>query len=186
MVWIAPITFYDGDPLTSAQLNNFLRDNLNACAPGIATEAGRFIVSGGKNVVVERQWARAYSPDVVTIEGEWPVDPDVESDMGPTITFEHGGTFLLLYDCRIRKISGTGHVNYAPEIVEGPGTLPNVYNMAVRSQITSAYIRTGAHELVTGVEPGITTVTMKYGSTPGTGAQATGDYAQRRLSVIPC
>lgn len=183
MAWISPITFVDGDPLTAAQINNFLQGNLNACAPGIATRAGRLIASGGKNVVVERQWARGWKPDVITIDGEWPGDPDVESDIGPTITFEHGGTYMLMYDAMVRKLSGTGYMNYAPEITEGPGSdFPDVQHMAVRSGHLNVYVRTGSSFWVTGVEPGITTVTMKYGSTPG--SVASGDFQQRRLSAI--
>lgn len=181
MAWTAPITFYDGDPLTAAQLNTFIRDNLNATAPGIAAVGGRLIVSRGRNVVNDAQWAYAYAGPTITLSSEWPAEAEEEDDQGPSVRFEHGGTYLLLYDCRMRRISGSGSMNYAPEITSGPGELPNVYNMAARTA-KSTYIRTGSHTLVTGVEPGVTTVTMKYGVT---GAASSGDFAQRRLTAVP-
>lgn len=185
MTWVSPITFVDGDPLTAAQINTFLRDNLNACAPGIASQRGNLMVSAGKNAVAERQWTRAYLPGVVTVDGEFPGDPDVESDIGPSVTFEHGGTYKIMFDCLIRKTSGTGYMNYAPEVTNGPGPVdgfPDVRHMAVRTAISGTYLRTGSSFWVINTEPGITTVTMKYGSTPG--STAAGDFSQRRVSVI--
>jgi hypothetical protein len=186
MAWTVPITFYDGDPLTAAQWNTFVRDNLNATAPGIATSPGNMIVTSGRNRIAERQWARSIISEGVLSSGEWPGDPDDDANPGPTLTFEHGGSFLMLYDVRIRRESGTGAVNYAPVIESGPGELPNVYNMAVRTT-TSNYIRTGSHILVTGADAGITTVTMKYGATPASGgtSDSVGSYAQRRLTILP-
>jgi len=185
MTWIAPVLLYDGDALSIAQLNNMVSENLNACGPGVATIKGRLVVATGKNQVGEAQWARAYDATPITTSGEWPSDPEEDGDPGPTVTFSHHGSFLLLYDVMLRKTSGTGHINYAPEITSGPGVLPDVYNMAVRRQQTGQYIRTGAHVFVTGVEAGTTVVTMKYGNTPGSGAAAVGEYLRRRLTAVP-
>lgn len=184
MGWVQPIDFYDDDPFTAAQWNTFVTDNLLACGPGVAADEGQLLCSGGKNVVVPRSLATKVMRNTVTLTTEWPSDPDNEEDVGPTIKFAHGGSFLLLYDVLIRKVSGTGHLNYGPEITDGPGVLPDVYNLAVRRQNVGGYIRTGAHCLVTGVEAGVTTVTMKYGATPGDGAIAAGTYADRRLTVL--
>lgn len=184
MAWTAPITFYDGDPLTAAQLNTFLMENLNASAPGVASAARQLLVSYGKNQITARQWAKTYKSGAVTISSPFPADPDEDSDLGPTVTFEHGGGFRLLYDCTIRRSAGTGYANYSPVIVDGPGELPSHYEIAVRSG-SSNITRTGSSCIVQGADPGVTTVTMKYGNSPASGAEATCVYDNRRLTVIP-
>lgn len=186
MAWTVPITFVDGDPLTAAQLNTFLRDNLNATAPGIATTPGRLIVTAGKYQLAERQWVQATKRGVVTCDSPWPSDPAEEGDPGPSVTFQHGGQFLALYDARIRPLGGVGVLNYAPVIEGDTDNTPSVYRTAVRSNRTSIYYRTGGFYWFTGLEPGVTTVTMKYGNTPGADAATEhGDFAERRLTVIP-
>lgn len=184
MAWTAPITFYDGDPLTAAQLNTFVADNLNATAPGIAVTPHQFIVSSGKNSLAARQWVRYVDQTFFPIEAEWPADPDEEAEQGPTVTFPHGGSFLLLYSCFLRVETGTGAANYCPVITDGPGEINDVYEYGVRNSSTS-WIKSGSHALIQGVEPGVTTVTMKYGSTPGSGAPATTRYSNRKLTAIP-
>ncbi len=49
MAWTAPITFTSGSVLTAAQLNTYLRDNLNETAPAKFTAAGQLFVSTAAN-----------------------------------------------------------------------------------------------------------------------------------------
>jgi hypothetical protein len=184
MAWTSPITFYDGDPLTAAQLNTSLTDNLNATATGVASYARQLVVSSGKNQITTRQWVKANKINAVSISAAFPADPDNEDDFGPEVTFEHGGGFILLYDCTFRRLSGTGYVNYAPVITAGPGELPAYYNIGVRT-VRTDNLRTGGSVIVQGYDAGTTTVTMKYGGSPGTGAAADCRYADRRLTAIP-
>lgn len=181
MTWIATQRFIDGDPLTAAQLNTFVMDNLDASCAGIARNKGRYIVTSGYRQLAERQWVRAYASGTVTATNDWPSDPDEEDDLGPSVTFEHGGSFLCYYSCRIQRVTTDGFMNYAPVPDPTPEGL-SVYSYAVRST-KSTYERMGSHMLFTGLEPGMNTVTMKYGRNSGNGA--TGNYAQRRLSVLP-
>lgn len=184
MSWTAPIRFVDGDPITAAQINTLFRDNLNSTAPGIATRQGRLIVTAGKHQLAERQPVKSYRDGNVSTEAEWPVDPDNEDDLGPSVTFEHGGSFLAIYTTGIRRSAGTGgFADYGP-VVEGTSRDdgPSVFECAVRSA-DNGYRRLGGHYLFEGIEPGLTTVTMKYGVSSSTGARGT--YEQRDLLVIP-
>lgn len=184
MVWTAPITFYDDDPLTAAQLNTFLKDNLNATAPGVAAQPRQLVVASGKNQIATRQFVKANKNNAVSISAAYPADPDEEDDFGPTITFEHGGGFILLFACTLRRLSGTGYVNYSPVITDGPGELPTYYKIAVRT-VSTTNVNTSSVVIVQGADAGLTTVTMKYGGSPGSGAAADCRYANRRLTAIP-
>ena len=55
MAWTAPMTAVAGTVFTAAQWNATVRNNLNACAPAIATTGARWLVSNGFNSLVERQ-----------------------------------------------------------------------------------------------------------------------------------
>lgn len=184
MAWTSPngFRFVDGDPITSAQWNTLFKDNLLASCIGVASTAGRYFTTNGKFELSERQSVRAYKHNAVTIDSEWPTDPPGEDEIGPTVTFEHSGSFLAWYQCRLRRTSGTvGYMNYAP-VPEGAGDDYSVYSMAVRTA-RATYDTASAHMYFTGFEPGITTVTMKYGR--NSGDTATGDYGRRKLIVWP-
>jgi hypothetical protein len=54
ITWNAPITWTNGQTVTSAQLNAQIRDNMNETAPAKATVAGSHFVGNGANVIAER------------------------------------------------------------------------------------------------------------------------------------
>lgn len=185
MGWTSPtgFRFVDGDPITSAQMNTLFRDNLLASCIGVASTAGRYITTNGKFELAERQAVRAFKPNTVTIDSEWPADPEGEDEIGPVATIEHSGSFFAWYGSRMRRLSGDGVMNYAP-VPEGAGDDLSVYSMAARtSRTVGTYDYITAHMLFTGYKPGTTTVTMKYGR--NSGDNATGDYASRRMILIP-
>jgi hypothetical protein len=47
MAWTSPLTAVANTTLTAAQWNTFLRDNLNAQGPTVATAAGQYLVTTG-------------------------------------------------------------------------------------------------------------------------------------------
>lgn len=55
MSWTAPMTAVAGTVFTAAQWNTSVRNNLNACAPAIATTGARWLVSDGFNSLTERE-----------------------------------------------------------------------------------------------------------------------------------
>jgi hypothetical protein len=55
MVWSTPLTAVANTPLTAAQWNASVRDNLNETAAAKATTAGNIFVATGANSVAERE-----------------------------------------------------------------------------------------------------------------------------------
>lgn len=178
MAWTDPITFRNGDPLTAAQLNTFIRDNMNETATAKATTAGRFIAVSGLNQVTERQWARGYESEEIFVDGMFPRAENEEGDIyGPTATVETSGLLLILFDSRISMSAGDGNAIYAPSI---NGSMPDSSNYALRSG-REGIGRCGSY-YVAEVDPGLATVTMTYGVSD---RDSIGRYAQRRVTVIP-
>lgn len=179
MVWTAPITWEDGDPLTAAQLNNFVRNNFLETEVSKATTASRLITTAGMNAVREQQWARGFSSNVVTTTAQFPTIDDSEDDteFGPIVTVEHGGRLLVMYDAMILVASGAAEALYGPVL---NGRLPDSSMNAVMSG-RSTYSRCGAWTLME-AEPGLATITMAYGVS---GSESTARYSLRRLTVLP-
>ena len=65
MAWSDPKTHAGSDDITAAMLNQELRDNLNETAAGIASAAGRLIVTDGANSLVERIVTRDLDTDTL-------------------------------------------------------------------------------------------------------------------------
>lgn len=179
MVWTVPVDFHDGDPLTAAQLNTFVRDNFLETGPGKATENGRMLVTAGVNDIAERQWARAYSSPEIVVDSSFPKAEDDEGKLyGPTLTVAHGGQVLLFYDALMFVQSGGGNAIYAPMI---DGAAPESSNQALRTAREGAF-RSGAFFLATDLTPGTSQITMCYGVSNNT---TTAAFAYRRLTAIP-
>src|SRR5690606_31278867 len=177
MPWTDPVTFYDGDPLTAAQLNTFIRDNLLETGPGKATTASRLITTANVNQIEERQWSHAYAGASLTVDNKFPSIEENEGEaLGPSLTVDHGGQMLIMYDCRIYVDDETGNAMYAPVV---NGDLPETSNYAVRSG-REGIQRSGGWFLWEG-EPGLAEITMAYGIY-GNGTVAS--YAYRLLSVL--
>lgn len=82
MTWTAPMTAVSGTVFTAAQWNTHVRDNLNACAPGVATTAGRWITSTGWHALAEREPLVQYFSVSETTDSTSFTDLDT---VGPTI-----------------------------------------------------------------------------------------------------
>lgn len=179
MAWTVPVDFHDGDPLTAAQLNTFVRDNFLETGPGKATMESRMLVTENVNHIVERQWARAYEDSQITVNNTFPHSEDDEGKLyGPVVTVEHGRQMLILFDTLIQVQSGGGNGIYAPMIA---GNAPESSNYALRTAREGIF-RTGAFYWATGLEPGTSQVTMCYGASNQT---TTVNYRYRRMTVIP-
>ena len=191
MVWTVPITFVDADPLTAAQLNVFLRDNMLETGPGKATTGARLLTTFGVNQIGERQWARTVlNSTITTTNKEYAVIQDEDDVLyGPTLTVEHGGKCLVFYDANVTSTTG-GAAMFGP-VFDGdtreaanPASTVNS-NVSVTAKAAASARRSGARlggiMLYTG-EPGLLRVDMGYGSI-NTSSSAT--YSHRRLSIYP-
>lgn len=180
MVWTAPITWFDGDPLTAAQLNIFNRDNMLATEAGVSTTSGRIITTTDVGQIQESQWARAYKNPTaqLQLDSQWFVTEDEEGNLlGPTVTVQHNGLLWLLFDARVDMDTTNGNAVYAP-IVDGDE--PQGTRNAVRVG-AEGLTRIGGTTLWYG-QPGTSEITMGYGVSNSSGSA---DYRQRRLTVIP-
>lgn len=181
MSWTVPITFVDGDPLTAAQLNVFVRDNMLETGPGKATTASRLLTSTNLNTIAERQWGMGYVATSINVTEHFPVTEDGDGNVyGPEVTVQHTGRALILYDAYIRvQVNENGG-----SAVYGP-----VFNDDHRGAVTDNTIRSGREggmraggSTVYFGEPGLLKVTMGYG------VSRAGDdtlFGQRRLTVFP-
>ena len=96
MAWTAPTTAVAGDVFTAAIFNASVRDNLNVTAVGIATSAGRLIVTTASKTVTER------NPDTDAIATSQATATTTYVDLatvGPTVTITTGTRALVILGC---------------------------------------------------------------------------------------
>lgn len=96
MAWTAPTTAIAGAVFTAAIFNASVRDNLNVTAVGIASAAGRLIVTTAAKVVAER------NPDTDTVgtsESTTSLSYVNLATTGPTVTITTGTRALVILGC---------------------------------------------------------------------------------------
>lgn len=182
MAWTVPMTWLPETFITAADLNRQIRDNLLETEAAKATTAGQLLVSSGSNSVAMR------TPVVVSAAGEVTTSSTtpVALSGGPSTSFTHGGSVLLIWGCEMRMDSGTGSatsiMRAGPNVVGvGGGSVSrSVGGAASNIDVTVAY--TG-HTLMTGMTPGTNTVELNYWRDNVT--VFTAAFSNRRLIVIP-
>lgn len=181
MVWTAPITFLDDDPLTASIMNSHVRDNFLETGPGKATTASRLLTTAGTNNIGERQWGTALVRSTISVSEFFPTLENNIGDLyGPKVTVEHGGRVWVAWNSFIRVPTGSN----AGSAVVGP-----VFNGDERASLTRQCSRSGREGGMAASasttyygEPGLLTVALGYGvSKAGDAAE----FAERRLTVIP-
>lgn len=95
MTWVAPMTFVANTVLTAAQLNTYLRDNLNETAPAKATTAGYHFVTSGPGAIAER----AIRSDTISSSNTTTSTAYVTITNAPTVTVETGTLAIWLITC---------------------------------------------------------------------------------------
>lgn len=98
MAWTSPMTWVDGEILTSSQLNLHLRDNLLETMPAKTTASSSFLVADANNNLVERTpGSEVISTDETCTSNEW---GDLDT-AGPTITRTVGPRVLVIWSSHI-------------------------------------------------------------------------------------
>lgn len=177
MAWTVPKTYTPEDGLTSGELNTYIRDNMLELGPAKATAANQLLVASGLNTVAMRSPVVDHVNATVTTSS---LSPTTLTG-GPEVTFDHTGTFLVLFGARIRNTGDINQLwaaNYGPEIV---GATPADLGRAVRWP-GNGFGRFCCHVLYYGIAPGSTTVRANYWVSDST---QIGEYAQRTILVIP-
>jgi len=164
---------------TAADLNALLRDNMNETIPAKASRRSGYFASAGTNALAERHILRATAfetKDMTMTSTSFASHPK-----GPSLTFEHSGSFLAIYSARLYTVTGSsgtgGWCAVAPASSEESASL----NYSVRNHGgDDALFRAQAQHLFTGHTPGETTVELQYQVETGTGR-----FAQCELIIMP-
>lgn len=178
MAWTAPMTFTDGTPLTAAQLNTHLRDNLIETAPAKASREGGYFVTTGPNSITERLAVSAIVPNLDNTSSTSYDDLDITG--GPTVTTRTGSKAFVIISglMRIQGTSTTAVTRMSYE-VSGDSSIAPADTISIRNSGASAIGPSFAH-VVSNLTPGTNTFTAKYRVSSGTG-----DFSTRRITVFP-
>jgi hypothetical protein len=174
MVWSAPMTAVAGSVFTSAQFNQYVRDNLNMTAPALASAAGQIFVSDGVNSIQPRTPSSAYIATSATTTGT--SYGDLSDTAGPTVTVTTGVQAIVgLYAALLNSGANNTLMGFA---VSGASSVGAADNFAIGNNGTAG-IRYGAWFIVS-LTAGSNTFTAKYKVNAGTGTAV-----DRRILVIP-
>lgn len=178
MTWSAPMTAVAGATFTSAQFNQYVRDNLNETAPAKATAASQIFVSTGANAIVTR------TPTTATILTSESTASTTYVDLataGPIVTVATG-TIAIVAFAASQQNNTANCANLSSVAVSGASSVAASDNWSVVTDGLPAgqAIRAGTMHIFTGLTAGTNTFTMKYRA-----GSNTSSYQQRELNVIP-
>lgn len=177
MAWTAPVTFVASQPLTAAQLNAALRDNMNETAPALATLAASYFASVDTNLLAERRMESAYVSEVVTT-----TSASFVALTGPSVEVTHSGSLLAVWNSRLHNTANIAATNTANVSCEVVGQTSASLTWALRhpSDDSDLY-RAMSFHMFSGMTPGTHTVRMMYSVIGGGPA----NFHQRELIVFP-
>jgi hypothetical protein len=167
---------------TAAQFNQFVRDNLNATAPALATAAGSHFAATGVNSIAERFTAGAIDLNSGETMSTTFTDLDAPAAIGPSVTVETGPSALLFYHCSASN-SGTGSARMSVEVT-GASSIATAINRSIGiANAAGSVIEVGDTVFYAGgltLTPGSNTFTCKYRV-----SASTGTFSNRRIIVFP-
>ena len=167
------MTAVAGSVFTAAQFNLHVRDNLNQTAPALATAAGQLFVATGLNAIATRSFTAA---TVATNETTTATTYGDLTTPGPAVTVTSGVSAIVMLYAAIAN-SGTGS-SLASVAVSGASTVAAADGVSVGG--TTSSLRCTAVSVLTGLNPGLNTFTMKYRVTNNTGT-----FIDRKITVLP-
>lgn len=176
MVWTAPMTWVDERPLTSAQLNTHIRDNLLETAPAKAFNEGGYFVTAAPHSIVQRLPMKTWIATSETTTSESYTDLATH---GPVVRLTCGQSAAVFVSARM-GISTAGFTMTSVK-VEGQTSIDADDSRALVFGQSSPDGNTGSTFFaLTALNPGEHTFTMQYRTTAGTGT-----FLRRRLVVFP-
>lgn len=105
MAWNPPKTWAANEVLTAEDLNLYLRDNLNECAPAKALHKGSWFVGDGPNAIVERV------PKFAGVSASEQTGSTTYVDLetiGPSVTTTTGSRALIFLSCAMTSTINEG------------------------------------------------------------------------------
>lgn len=180
MSWTAPFTAISGSVFTAAQFNQYVRDNLNATAPALATTTGSIFATVSANQIAERIPAVAV---VGTSETTTSTGYTNLATVGPSVTCTTGSSALVCIFAGVtNNTAGAGA--FASYTVSGASTIGGSDSRAVAYEPPSVAAATLSRAafvgLANGLTPGVNTFTLTYRASAGTAT-----FDNRTLTVIP-
>lgn len=181
MAWTAPMTFADGVALTAAQLNTYLRDNMNETMTAKATTPGGLFFSTDVNEWAERYPNHSRQNSTFSTTSTSYVD---SSNGLPAVTVTTGTDALILFSATIGNTSANT-ATYCTYNVTGASSVASSESKSIRldGYIASTgdnYIGAGMYDIQQGLTPGRNVFTMRYRVDAGTGS-----FSNRMLAVVP-
>lgn len=177
MAWTAPRTWVTAEIVTASVMNTHVRDNLLETAPGIATTAGRILVVGGANSVVERL---ADGANITTSETTTSTSFTDLTTTGPTVSSTTGTRAIVWLGCQISNNTAGewGGMSFA---ISGATTSSAGSNTAIMFESDSAnqFAHVGSSPFEVTLTSGTNTFTSKYIVSGGTGT-----FLRRRIFVL--
>lgn len=185
MAWTAPMTFTAGQPLTAAQLNTHLRDNMFESEAAKVTEANQYLLSNGRNQLVARKAnsARVNADESTTLVGNY-----VELDtIGPQVTVDTGTRAMVLmsagmYNANANSATGMSFAvdGLTPDGDEGTSIEPKDSRQCMVDGVAANSGVCASNMVTLTVVEGSNTFTCWYKIGSGTG-----HWRYRHICVIP-
>ncbi len=187
MAWVAPVTFVTGAILTAAQLNTFLRDNMNCTAPAKSlqtptTATGYHFVSSGLRAIT----TRSITKNSIDIIENSPASDSQGSygdlaTVGPSCTVTTGTKALAFYSIKGNNSLANVAV-FASIEVTGATTIDARDSIALiidGQPVGGNAIACSQVYLFQNLTPGLNTFRMKYRNNSGVAT-----YTNRHLCMM--
>jgi hypothetical protein len=158
-------------------MNTHVRDNLNETAPGVASAAGRMIVTDAANSIVERLPA---ADEVLTSETTTSTTYTDLATAGPAVTVTTGTAALVIVTASV-TVNTDGGVGYISFAVSGATTQAAADSRSLNKRDTNNRGIQASFVIVeTDLNAGSNTFTLKYRTSAGTAT-----FVNRVISVVP-
>ena len=178
MAWSAPKTWVASEDVDFTEFNTEIRDNFNETAPGIASAAGRLIVTDALNSIVERIPG---GNAVATAETTTSVSFTDLATSGPAKTVITGTAAFVIVTAQIPN-NTAGGVSFMGFAVSSATTITPADSRALffESNAAGDRMRASAVIYLDTLTAGSNAFTAKYKVSAGTGT-----FAVRDISIIP-
>jgi hypothetical protein len=179
MAWSTNKTWSPGEDLTADDMNQYVRDQLDETAPGIATAPGRLIVTDAAHSLVERVPSSA---SVATSETTASTSYTGLATTGPNISAVTSGTTAMIWiSCDMANNTAGARCHMSVSVTGASAEDPHDAT-SLTYESSNANDRLAASYMIffVGLTPGSNTFNSKYHVSAGTGT-----FLRRTIVVLP-
>jgi len=178
MAWSSPMTAVAGATFTAAQFNQYVRDNLNATAPALATAASQIPVSTGANAIAMR------TPASSSVAASQSTAVQTYTDLatpGPALTTTTGTIAIVLFAAGMANNTNNS-LTCTSVAVSGASSVAanDAWMASLDGNQAGNFSRIGGVHVFTGLTAGSNTFTLKYRA-----GSNTASFQNREINVIP-